>query len=333
MAIDKFLEQILAVFGRPITRRQMLRGGLMGATGLLLPWLSSSCTRQPTRESPPVSSTRIRKGGTDVTFLAAADTHCGASGIDAALARQVEHMNAIVGRPYPDEIGDGIVAQPLGVLMAGDLTDAGLPGQFNDYKKLFGHTGKDALMKFPVFECSGNHDRLNPFSPVMDFVRANHGGLLYSWDWQDVHVICLDEYPNAKALDWLRTDLAAVGQEVPVVIYFHYNLAGPFSDYWSAAEKAAFRKAVEGFNVVGVFHGHWHSSAHYQWEGLDVYMIGSAKHNMHRFLVAHITDGRLTVAAWDFDRGSWDWTHTKEINSAIRRWGVQLRPLGAGLHV
>jgi hypothetical protein len=265
-------------------------------------------------EPAPAVSERALAGGTDVTFLVAADSHLGVEGIEALNRVQIAAMNALPGTPYPPQIG-GSVGKPLGVLFAGDLTEHGSAAEWQLFETLYGLSGKEGLLKYPVFECSGNHDR--PFlhlGQVTEKVRQRHGALTYSWDWGDLHVVCLDVYPTAANLRWLRGDLAAAGRRVPVVIYFHYSILGPFSDWWSEAEKEAFAKAIEGYNVVGIFHGHFHGSYHYQWKGLDVFNIGSPKWIYHRFLAVHVTDSAFTVAAWDWDRGRWDWSVVKAIN-------------------
>ena len=145
-------------------------------------------------------------------------------------------------------------------------------------------------------------------------VEQRHGGLPYSWDWADVHVACLDVYPTDEALAWLGRDLAACGRQRPVVLYFHYGLAGPLSDWWPAAQKQAFARVIEGYNVVGIFHGHFHSSGHYSWNAWDAYLVGSPRHSAHTFAVVHITDSAMTVAAWDWDRKAWAWWGRKAIN-------------------
>jgi cytolysin (calcineurin-like family phosphatase) len=185
--------------------------------------------------------------------------------------------------------------------------------------KLYGLTGKDGLLKYPVYECTGNHDRWTPLSylfrrPVIEAVRRRHGGLLYSWDFGDVHLVSLDLYPDLGARLWLRRDLAAVGRQRPVVIFFHYPLAGLYSKWWSPLDKSAFRDTLAGFNVVGIFHGHYHHPEHYTWNGYDVYNTGSCRHWPHAFSVVRITDDRMTVAARSWDTGRWLWWHDKRIN-------------------
>jgi hypothetical protein len=268
--------------------------------------------------SQPAVTTRPRAGGTDVTFFVAADTHFGATeSIEALNRRQVEAMNALPGTPVPAAVGQWVVAEPRGVLMAGDLTDHGLAREWKQFAAVYGRDGTDGLLRYPLYEGTGNHDRHVPLlRPVLDAVRRRHGGLTYSWDWADVHLVCLDEYPDAANRRWLERDLAAVGRHRPVVIYFHFNLVGPFSQWWPQREKEAFARAIDGYNVVGIFHGHFHWSGRYAWKGRDVYNVGSPRHAWHSFAVVRITDTSMTVCSWDWERGAWKWWHGKEINTA-----------------
>ncbi|MHC4715843.1 MAG: hypothetical protein ACYS5V_02640, partial [Planctomycetota bacterium] len=269
-------------------------------------------------------------GPTDVTFFVAADTHFGREGIDRLNKRQIDAMNSLPGTPYPPAVG-GRVARPKGVLTAGDLTERGHLSQWRQFVAHYGLTGKDGLLKYPVYEGTGNHDRDVPLiQPVISGVRKRHGGLTYSWDWGDVHLVNLDMYPSAANLRWLRRDLAKVGREAPVIIYFHYSILGPFSDWWSHREKQAFRRAIAGHNVIGIFHGHYHHSGHYTWAGYDVYNVGSPRHGSHSFAVVPIIDGRMTVASWGWDPpvpaapfrrpvAGWQWHHVKRIGKGPMR--------------
>jgi len=275
-------------------------------------------------DSPPQPADVPRAGGTDVTFFVTADTHLGHPGMAAANRRLIEAMHALPGMPYPPEIG-GVVAVPRGVLIAGDLTEDGRndPGarQWDTFVRLYGLLGGDGLLKYPVYEATGNHDRYVPARfgrrrHVLEAVRRRHGALTYAVDWADLHVACLDMYPDAAGCRWLAEDLAATGVERPVVIFFHYNIKGPHADAWSDREKDAFAETIRPYNVVGIFHGHWHGTGQYRWAGRDVYNVGVVKSGTRSFAVVRITDTVMTVAYWDWESKSWDLAHRKGINGA-----------------
>jgi hypothetical protein len=159
-----------------------------------------------------------------VTFFVASDSHFGARGMGELNRVVVEQMNALPGTPYPPEIG-GRVDTPRGVLFTGDTTDNGHLEEFAEFEEVYGLTGRDGLLRFPVFEAIGNHD-LNRESPIRERVAQRHGGIDYAWDWADLRLVCLDMYPDARTIHWLARELRALGPGRPVIPFFHYSLGG-----------------------------------------------------------------------------------------------------------
>jgi hypothetical protein len=284
----------------------------------------------PPEPSPPPDPTpvaprapRARRGGMDVTFLVTADTHFGHPGIEPVHEIGVEAMNTISGQLFPP--GLGAVGEPRGVLVAGDLTEDGWPHEWERFAAVFGSTGKDGRLRYPVYEGIGNHDR-HAGGYVKEQVARRHGAARYSWDWDDLHLVCLGEAPDDDDLAWLRADLEATGPAVGVVLYFHYPLEGAFSRgnwFGDGQYRARLHEVLAGYRVLGVFNGHFHASGTYRWKGLDAYLVGSAKHSWHSFAVVRVTDTRMTVASWNYDRQGWWWWHDKPVfdaPGAERRW-------------
>jgi len=238
-----------------------------------------------------------------VTFFVASDSHFGAVGMDEMNRVLVQQMNEMPGTEYPPLIG-GRVEKPRGVLFLGDTTDDGAPEEFAEFEKVYGLTGTEGLLKFPVFEAIGNHD-VNSESPVKARVAQRHGGINYTWDWDELRFLCLDMYPDATTLEWLLGELKRAGQRRPLILYFHYSLEGPYSDFWEQQEKEQFARAIEGYNVLAIFHGHEHRMGHYVWRGREVFRPGAPRHFSHFFLVVRVGARELSVAAWDFDSKSW----------------------------
>ena len=282
----------------------------------------------------PSPETR-RRGGLDVTFLVFSDTHFGYGGSERDLlgrrrdpvanpegtelvnARAIESMNTIAGKPWPAVLG-GSIGAPLGLLISGDLTEDGEAWQWHGFTRYYGLDGKDGRIRYPVFEGHGNHDKQGDWY-VLNRIRERHGDLNYSFDWHDLHLVCLGEAPDKAALDWLGRDLARVGKQRPILIYFHFPLQGPYAENnWFARGdyRDGFAATIGGFNVIAVFHGHYHASGRYHWRDWDVYNVGAAKHRRHSFAVANVNDQRLRVAAWHFDELRWEWWHDKPINGA-----------------
>jgi cytolysin (calcineurin-like family phosphatase) len=220
----------------------------------------------------------------------------------------VDQMNHLPGTPYPAEVG-GVVDAPRGVLFTGDTTDNGTLEEFAEFEAVYGLSGRDGLLRYPVYEAIGNHD-LNRESPIKARAIARHGGINYSLDWEDLRVVCLDMYPDAATLEWLRRDLARVDRDRPLIPFFHYSIEGHYSYSWEPEEKAAFGDALRGRNVVAIFHGHEHRMGRYVWRGHEVFRPGAPRHSSHHFLVVRVGPREMSVAAWDFDRRAWaqSWT-------------------------
>jgi hypothetical protein len=255
-----------------------------------------------------------RRGGLTETFVVTADLHLGHPGMDAANQRQLRAMHALPGTAWPG-IAGGRVEAPRGILVAGDVTERGAWQEWQRFEALY------AGQSLPVFVGLGNHDRLGYAARLEAAVRERHGGTCYAWDWGDLHLDCLGEAPDAECLSWLAADLARTGRERPVVLFLHLALKGPFmfrGDNWfgGSREKARLAGMLQGFNVVAIFHGHFHGSGRYRWHDMDVYNVGSPKHGWRSFAVVRVTDTALTVASFHWEAGAWWWAHHKPLNDA-----------------
>jgi Calcineurin-like phosphoesterase len=272
----------------------MVRGWkAFSALGLVIPLLSA----------PVESADRPT-----ITFIVASDSHFGARGMYELNREVVKQMNELPGTDYPPEVG-GRVDRPRGVIFTGDTTDNGHLEEFAQFEEVYGLTGQDGLLGFPIFEAIGNHD-VNSSSPIKERVRQRHGAIHYSFDWDDLHFVCLDMYPDVTTRRWLAEDLRLVPRGRPIIPFFHYSLEGHYSDFWEQADKEAFAKEIEGRNVPVIFHGHEHGMGHYLWKGFPVFRPGAPRHSSHSFLVVRVTAREMAVVAWDFDNRRWlrSWT-------------------------
>jgi 3',5'-cyclic AMP phosphodiesterase CpdA len=269
----------------------------------------------------------------DVTFVVVSDTHVGYGypddpaklpanaalnpvGLEKDDAKLIARVNAIAGRAYPAAIGGGAVAPPRGLVVTGDLTEWGRKIEWDRFVEMFGRTGKEGLLKLPLFEMVGNHDKVTGGPWIADRVAERHGGAhFYSWDWDDLHLVALGEAPDDEGFAFLARDLARVAPDVPLVLFFHRALAGPWStDNWfDDAHKARLARALTGRSVAAIFHGHHHATGHYVWHGIDVWKPGAVKNGAHTFAVVHATDTKWTLASYDWDRDAWASTFTKPL--------------------
>lgn len=147
----------------------------------------------------------------------------------------IDRMNALPGELFPF---GGTVERPRDVLVLGDLVDD-LHNRENWalYARLFAVDG-NARLKFPVYECIGNHDlggKNGEMSYVEDAIVVRNAGRVdklttcplgyhSSWDWGSVHFVNLNLFPvneprpvydrpapwnnPRRSVDFLRKDLA-----------------------------------------------------------------------------------------------------------------------------
>lgn len=259
-----------------------------------------------------------------LTFFAFSDIHFGQSSVlkDAHRAAMVGRLNALPGKAYPDWVGGGPVAEPRGVLVAGDLVDYADPGLWVLYQADYGIRGESRL-RFPIYDGMGNHEFYGTaFETLVAALKRRHAdrradstlgiagmdesGLHYSWDWEGVHFVNLNVFAGGAAplragvpgpngsLDFLRRDLAErVGTSGrPVLLMQHF----PFleSDTWfPASERNALISLLTNYNCIGILHGHTHARRFYKYRGLDIFDDGAGMYGDH--LVFRIQDGKLLV--------------------------------------
>jgi len=145
----------------------------------------------------------------------------------------------------------------------------------NEYIRPLEIACKNTLM------CVGNHDSQTQWwighNPVFSYVRKKHGDLVYVKKIDGIMVYCLSEYPTIKNVEWMEKHLRK--HSMPFIVFFHYNLEGPFSDWWSDKEKlylvSVIQKNKKRFAFIA--NGHWHvSQARFERDILCVNGAGSS---------------------------------------------------------
>jgi len=261
-----------------------------------------------------------RSGGLDETFFFVADTHFGYRDGDYTntplLKRLVTTLNDLPGTSRPPLLGEGAVAEPHSVIVAGDLTEDGTADEWAMFRDHFGLGRDDAMLRHRVYESVGNHD-YHAGDIVAGHVAVRHGHIRYAVDVGDLRVLCLGDGPDVGGLEWLRETLAETGTERPILVYLHYPIIGPYSDtssFGKSLRRWQMLHALRGFNVIGIFHGHFHASGAYRFLGFDVYNVGAAKHGSNSFAVVRVTDDEMTVGSYNWQHQTWWWAHRKSIN-------------------
>lgn len=173
----------------------------------------------------------------------------------------------------PGDLTDSEDASPLAGATCWCIGSAA-EKQLQEYVKLFDaplhRAGK------PVYAVPGNHDARRWGSSVVDFVRSRHGSTRYIVLRDGVALVFFGVYPDSAGLAWFASELLAdpALRTTPIAFFFHYNLEGIMSDWWTKAEKDAFREAITGLNVLGIFVGHNHVTYSHTWNDHPVHCTG-----------------------------------------------------------
>jgi outer membrane protein assembly factor BamB/predicted phosphodiesterase len=174
-------------------------------------------------------------------FAMVTDTHVGMS---PASAERLRPVYAAIARLGPDF-----------VLHCGDITDTGLPGEYERYWRTVPAALRDRIRHVP-----GNHEvRWDPSAKGL--YREHFGAVPYSFDAGGVHVTAFDltqpllepGHCGAAALDWLDRDLAAA--DGPALLFQHFPVGGEH-DY--VDDQAALLELIERHDVRVLVAGHVH---------------------------------------------------------------------------
>ncbi len=294
---------VLVAIGTSPWWREALRGPAAAEPDLPLPAIP---------EAAPGANTPLPGA---LTFLVVADTHLGGPGMEQANAHMLAALDTLPGTAWPPPAG-GVVDSPLALAVLGDLTDSGRADQMHCFERLYyadPHPRRGGTVAL-----SGNHDHTDERPAVGQRLRGWHGSLLRAWDWGDVRMLCLDTGPTAAALTWLEQELARLPAQRPLIIFQHFALRGPYSgpEWVPDGQKARYAAILTGRRVLAIFHGHFHGTGHYRWQGIDVYNTGSPRHRWCEALAVRVNSGDLMVASWNWQARRWWWMHRKRLDGS-----------------
>ncbi len=125
------------------------------------------------------------------------------------------------------------------VMLLGD--NAYTEGTDTDYQRAIFETYEATLLSAPVWSVIGNHDVYSASSvtqsgvyyDIFSFPTLGQAGGLpsgteayYSFDWANVHFICLDSQdsdrsPDGLMMQWLKADLAGTSRDWIVAVFHH----------------------------------------------------------------------------------------------------------------
>jgi hypothetical protein len=240
-----------------IDRRGLLSCMAWVGTGLV--WtlhggiLSSRVVAQDARKADPA----------DFSFVQISDSHIGFMkdpNKDVAGTLK-EAINRINNLPQP----------PAFLLHTGDLTHLAKPEEFDAVAELLKGVKTDKVLCVP-----GEHDFDNDENKLYleRFGKGTNGTGWYSFDYKGVHFIGLVNVANAKSssptglgllgqeqLDWLKKDVARLGDSTAVVVFAHVPLWTVYEKWgWGTRDAEQALSLLKRFGSVTVLNGHIHQT-------------------------------------------------------------------------
>jgi 3',5'-cyclic AMP phosphodiesterase CpdA len=233
------------VMARTIDRRDFLKlaglGGAVFASGL------AGCAGMARAEQD------------EFYFVQLSDTHWGFEGpavnpdAKGTLRKAVAAVNSLQ-------------FEPDFIIFTGDLTHTTEDGRerrrrLAEFREIVG-----ALKNKNVRFMPGEHDAsLDNGKAWKEFFGATY----YSFDHKGVHFVTVDNVSDASArigeeqLAWLKTDLARLANDAPIVVFTHRPLFDLYPQWdWATRDGAAAMDILMPYRNVTVFYGHIHQELH-----------------------------------------------------------------------
>ncbi len=172
---------------------------------------------------------------------------------------------------------DRLDRRPDLVLVTGDLTDFGQPGEFESAHRIL------SGLQLPVYVMPGNHDDRGNFRAAFaaDAYLSSDGPVNFCVDDYPVRIIAIDScVPGAhhgelgvETLDWLERHLNAAPQK-PTIIALHHPpfVSGiPYMDQYRCLQADELGKIISRFTCIeAVVCGHVHRFMMRRWAGTVV---------------------------------------------------------------
>jgi 3',5'-cyclic AMP phosphodiesterase CpdA len=235
-----------------IDRRGFLKCMAWAGTGLV--WTVGAGLPGCTKMGDPAAA--AEKQG-DFSFAQISDSHIGFAkepnkDVTATLQAAVEKVNALKERPDF-------------LLHTGDLTHLSKPEEFDTCAEVLkGYKGD-------VFFVPGEHDIFTDDGKryLERYGKGAQGTGWRSFDHKGVHFVGLVNVANLQAgklgvlgkeqLDWLKKDVAGLGDSTPVVVFAHVPLWTVYEKWgWGTEDSAAALDLLKRFGSVTVLNGHVH---------------------------------------------------------------------------
>jgi 3',5'-cyclic-AMP phosphodiesterase len=195
----------------------------------------------------------------DFTFVQISDSHIGFSrppntDVTATLREAVNRINALP-------------QQPALLLHTGDLTHLARPAEFDTVAEVLRGARAGELVSVPGEHDVTATDEGRAFRER--FGRQTRGRGWRSFEHRGVHFIGLVNVLNLQAgglgvlgreqLDWLRQDVAGLGDSTPIVVFAHVPLWTVYPQWgWGTEDGSQALALLRRFGSVTVLNGHVH---------------------------------------------------------------------------
>jgi 3',5'-cyclic AMP phosphodiesterase CpdA len=242
-----------------IDRRGFLK--CMAWTGTGLAWTVTAgilgCNPLSKGGGQPATDTDQPAKG-DFTFVQVSDSHIGFG----------KDPNKDVTKTFQEAVAriNAMPHRPAFLLHTGDLTHLAKPAEFETVAEVLKGAKTDQAFFVP-----GEHDVFTDDgrSYLERYGKGTRGTGWRSFDYDGVHFVGLINVMNLKAgglgvlgteqLDWLKKDVASLGDSTPVVVYAHVPLWTVYPKWgWGTEDSAKALAHLRRFGSVTVLNGHIH---------------------------------------------------------------------------
>jgi outer membrane protein assembly factor BamB/calcineurin-like phosphoesterase family protein len=267
--------------GQPALHRRAFLGAAVGSLASV-GTIGSLIGAAPAASAAELGTASTGGPPAPLAFAVVSDTHMNVSN-PAATSRLALVHRAIAER------------DPAFVLHCGDITDTGLPDEY----ELFAQTLPDALHG-KIHYVPGNHEIRWDVSAKEEYHR-HFGPAPYSFDAGGIHFIGFDPtqplqepgHFGAQNLGWLATDLRGVRNGTPSVLFQHYPMG---DDFYYVDDQDRFFDLVAEHDVRGVFAGHVHRDLVRSMNGLTQIAVDAVRNGAMFYWVEKATgDGGAPV--------------------------------------
>ena len=232
-------------------RRELLR--LAGVGGVVFASSLSGFANPVTAQTNPKAA-----GNQDFYFIQMSDSHWGYEGpnnpeMKVTLPKAIETINSLS-------------LKPDFIIFTGDLTHT-TDDPFERRRRLMEFKRVVSELKIkPIHFMPGEHDAGLDFGTAyQEMLGPTH----YTFDHKGVHFIALDNVSDPRGmgdtqLGWLKSHLATLSPQVPIVVFAHRPLFDLYPQWeWATRDGAKAIDLLMPFENVTVFYGHIHQENHH----------------------------------------------------------------------